>query len=517
MLLDQFGRPIEKTQLTRELAAPTLAGVRTIWTNQVASGLTPSRLARILRSAADGDHDDYLILAEEMEERHLHYAAELAKRKLAVSRLPLTVESASDNKADQDLADAVRGLIRRPGVRTLIKNMMDAVGKGFSVNELIWDRSTPQWLPLYKWRDPRFFMWDRDTLSEPRLRDEANMAEGIPLAPYKFIVHMPVIKSGIPIRNGLARLVAWAFMSSGYNDKDWLAFAEVFGMPLRLGRYQSGAADSDIDILKMAVANLGSDAAAVFPDSMKIELVEAAKSNSSDFFKILGEYLNNLISKAVLGQTSSSGGTPGKLGNEKLQSDVRDDIRDDDAEQVEETLNRDLVRPFIDLNFGPQKNYPAIWLRAVKQENIKTLSEALGKLVPLGLRVEQSVIRDKLGLPDPSKNAECLSAPGVTPPPPDKAANRERCATALNRESDGDDAVDEITNEHLEDWEPVVEPLLTPVIDLVDEVIRTGGTLQDLLARLSELYPGRQDDLMITDLAQAMLKARAMGDATDEV
>jgi len=518
MLLDQHGRPIEKNQLTREIAAPTLTGIRTLWTNQVASGLTPDRLARILRSAADGDHDAYLTLAEEMEERDLHYAAELAKRKLAVSRLPLTVESYSDSAADKKLADAVRDLLRRPGIRSMIKNLMDGVAKGFSVVEILWDRSGPRWLPSYKWRDPRFFAWDRISRSELRLRDEADMAEGIPLAPYKFIIHTPVIKSGIPIRNGLAFLAAWAFMCGGYTLKDWMAFAEVFGMPLRMGRYQNGAQDADIDILKMAVANLGSDAAAVFPDSMKIDLVEAAKSSgANEFFKVLAVHLEDLLSKAILGQTSSSGGKPGKLGDEKLQIQVRDDIRDDDAEQVEETLNRDLVRPYIDLNFGPQQNYPMCCLRAVKQEDIKTLSDALDKLVPLGLRVEQSVIRDKLGLPDPPKDAECLSATGATAPPPDKAGNRERCATALNRESDGDDAVDEITNEHLDDWESVVEPLLTPVIGLVDEVIRTGGTLQDLLARLPELYPGKQDDRMITDLAQAMLKARAMGDATDEV
>ncbi|MEN6375336.1 MAG: DUF935 domain-containing protein [Smithella sp.] len=529
MLFDYLGRPIEKELLTREIAAPTLAGIRTIWSNQIASGLTPDKLARILRSATDGDHDDYLTLAEEMEERNLHYAAELAKRKLAVSRLPLTVEAASDNKTDQELADAVRELVRRPGTKTLIKNLLDGIAKGFSTAEIIWDRSGSRWMPNYKWRDGHFFTWDMISKSELRLRDEANAFEGIPLAPYKFIVHKPVIKSGIPIRNGLARLAAWSFMCSGYTVKDWLAFAEVFGMPLRLGRYQNGAEKDDIAVLKMAVANLGSDAAAVFPESMKIELVEAAKSaGANDFFKILAEYLDNLISKAILGQTASSSGTPGKMGDEKLQSEVRDDIRDDDAEQVAETLNRDLVRSFIDLNYGPQNNYPTVCLRAVKQEDIKTLSEALDKLVPFGLRVEQSVVRDKMGLPDPPEGAECLTAPASAEPkdktPATKqATNREintctHCGKALNQEAENEaDAVDALVDESLEDWEPVIKPLLTPVVDLVNELIQAGGTLQDLLNKLSDLYPDQNDDRLIAELAQALLKARAMGDATDEV
>ena len=518
MLYDHNGRPIEMNQLKKELAAPTWAGVRTIWTNEVASGLTPNRLARILQSAADRNHHDYLTLAEEMEERNLHYAAELSKRKLAVSRLPLTVEAYSDDAQDTKLADAVRDIIRRPGFRSMIKNLLDGVAKGFSVVEIIWDRSGSTWMPSYKWRDPRFFIFDWVTRSEIRLLDETDVAYGIPLAPYKFITHVPVIKSGIPIRNGLAYLAAWAFMCSGYTVKDWMAFAEVFGMPLRLGKYSYGAAESDIAVLKMAVANLGSDAAAVFPDTMQIELVEAGKAaGSNEFFEKLAKYLDDLISKAVLGQTASSGGTPGKLGNEILQATVRDDIRDDDAEQIEETLNLYLVRPFIDLNFGPQENYPIIHLAAVVQEDITMLSEALAKLVPLGLRVEQSVIRDKMGLPDPDEGAECLTAPVAAPPPenlpPVKAANRRK---ALNQEDpDDEDAVDEIVDAQLSEWEPVIDPLVAPIQTLVNELAQNGGTLQDLLSKLPEIFPGQDTTQMIAELAQAMFKARAMGDVTD--
>ena len=524
-LYDAYGRPIERGLLTRELAAPTLAGVRSIWTDQVASGLTPQRLASLLQAAAEGDHYRYLTLAEEMEERNLHYAAELAKRKLAVSRLPLTVEASSDTPSDQKLADAVRDMVRRPGIRSLIKNLLDGIAKGYSAVEILWDRSGPQWMPSFEWRDPRYFQWDLASRSELRLRDEADVANGLPLAPYKFIVHRPVIKSGLTIRGGLARLAAWAFMCSGYTIKDWLAFAEVFGMPLRLGKYGTGTDPKEIEILKMAVANLGTDAAAVFPESMKIELVEAAKSSgANEFFKVLAEYLDNRISEAVLGQTASSGGTPGKLGEEKLQAEVRDDIRDDDAEQVEETLNRDLVRPFIDLNYGPQENYPQACLRAVEQEDVKTLSEALAKLVPLGLEVEQSVVRDKLGLPDPEPGAKLLTAP-MTIQTPQEATNRERrgcphCGTALNRDA-GDDAdsddIDAIVDRQLDGWEPVMESLLAPIRDLLDDLVRAGGSLEDFRDRIAELYPELQADLLTDDLAAATLRARAMGDAGDEV
>ena len=134
--------------------------MRTIWNDTYASGLTPFGLATLLRAAGEGDHHAYLTLAEEMEERDLHYAAELGKRKLAVSRLPISVESASDDPRDLELADAARELIDRGGIRGLLKDMLDALGKGFACCEIVWRRGA-RWVPeRYEWRDPRFFQWD---------------------------------------------------------------------------------------------------------------------------------------------------------------------------------------------------------------------------------------------------------------------------------------------------------------------------------------------------------------------
>jgi len=434
MLYDHLNRPIKTQHLTKELAAPSLTGIRTVWDGTVAAGMTPFKLATLLQGAASGDSNEYLTLAEEMEERDLHYRCELSKRKLAVASLPVTVEAATDAPKDVQLADEVRALVKKAGFRGLLKDQLDAIGKGFSVCEIIWSRGS-KWMPtLYEWRDPRFFTFDQASRRQIRLLDESNLMEGIELAPFKFISHLPHLKTGIPIRGGLARVVAWAWMCKNYTVKDWLAFAEVFGMPLRVGKYQPGADKIDIAILKAAVANLGSDAAAVIPESMKIEFIESAKSTGGhELFNKLADWLDAQVSRGILGQTATTQGTPGKLGGDDAQAEVREDIRDDDATQLSETINRDLVRPFIDLNWGPQENYPELIIKAIEPEDTQILITALEKLVPLGLKVEQSVVRDKLGLPDPEDGADCLNAPAkenpskldeppVPPVPPMQAA-----------------------------------------------------------------------------------------------
>lgn len=498
MILDHRGNPVRTQDLTRELAAPALAGVRTVWDLSVASGLTPARLAALLLGAAQGDANDYLTLAEEIEEKDLHYRCEIGKRKLAVSSLPITVESASDVPRDVELADAIRDLVKKAGFRGLLKDLLDGIGKGYSVCEIIWQRG-PTWVPTaYEWRDPRFFVFDRASRRQIRLLDEANMAEGVELAPYKFIVHLPHLKTGIPIRGGIARVAAWAWMCKSYTVKDWLAFTEVFGMPLRVGKYQAGAGKDDIAVLKAAVANLGSDAAAVIPESMLIEFVEQKVSGNMDLFRTLADWLDAQVSRGILGQTATTQGTPGKLGGDEAQSEVREDIRDDDACQLAETINRDLVRPYIDLNFGPQQNYPELVLRQADQDDLTVLTAALEKLVPLGLKVEQSVIRDKFGLPEPAADAECLGTPAPAAPPAEKEPPPAGNASAANREATGDHPMELLTDQAL--GEADLGPLLDPVRALLDEV----ASLEEFRDRLLDLY-GAMDPTALGNLLQRAL------------
>ena len=60
--------PLRRETLTREIAGPTLSGVRSVLTGYPSDGLTPGRVAAILREADGGDALRYLELAEIVEE-----------------------------------------------------------------------------------------------------------------------------------------------------------------------------------------------------------------------------------------------------------------------------------------------------------------------------------------------------------------------------------------------------------------------------------------------------------------
>lgn len=116
----------------------------------------------------DGNNpQDYMTLAEEIEERDLHYASVLRTRKLAVAALPPSVEAASEDAFDKKLADEVRLLMESDQTPELFFDLLDGLGKGMGVCQILWDTTVTPWVPKdYKWVDPRYLRPDAETLSE---------------------------------------------------------------------------------------------------------------------------------------------------------------------------------------------------------------------------------------------------------------------------------------------------------------------------------------------------------------
>ncbi|PLP96019.1 DUF935 domain-containing protein [Pseudomonas sp. FFUP_PS_473] len=503
-IVDRYGNPIEYDQLTEDVAAPRMAGVRQVWHPSVAGGLTPGRLAALLQAAAEGDARDYLTLAEEMEEKDLHYASVLGTRKLALAGLNIRVEAVSDDAEDVRRADVLREVVDSPEFAEMQMDLTDALGKGYSVAEIIWDRSGKEWVPLrFEWRDPRFFMFDRETGQELRLLDEADVVNGLALAPYKFIVHRPRLRTGLPIRGGLARLAAVGYMCKAWTWKDWMGFADIYGIPMRVGRYGPNASKEDIGILMSAVANLGSDAAAVIPDSMRIDFTQAANvAGAGEFFKGLAEWWDKQMSKAIVGQTMSAD-DGASMAQAKVHNEVRLDLLEADAKAESNTLNRMFVRPFCDLNFAPGRGCPRLIIDVPKPENLELLIKAVTAFVPLGMRVEQSVIRDRFGLPEPAEGAEILGKPAEPAPSVKTAANREQAAAPI--------VVADIVDNQVQTLAASSAAPVDDMVDAIKELLESVSSLEEFRDRLLDAYPDMSVDQLANAMADGMVAASMAG------
>lgn len=419
-ILGPDGRPVDLDALFGPpKAGPTLTGVRSPISGHPADGLTPARLARIHRAAAEGDILAYLELAEDIEERDAHYAAVLGTRKRQVSQIPITVEAASEDPEHEKHADLVREWLQDGILDAALFDLFDAIGKGFSVLEIEWETTPERVAPkALCWRDPRWFTVDELSLDDILLYDGIGKE---PLAQHKFIVHRHKAKSGLTIRSGIARVASWGWMYKAFTGRDWAIFVQNYGMPIRVGKYGPGATDQEKDVLWSAVANIAGDCAAIIPANMQIDFVELKNAaDGSELYQKRCDWIDAQLSKLVLGQTATTDASPGSHAAGRTHRLVQEDLERADAKLASATLNRQLIHQMVAFNFGPQARYPRLMIGRPDELPIGDIVNAIDKLGPQGLEVEESQVLDRLGLTESAKGETVRKIGGRRPAPEGK-------------------------------------------------------------------------------------------------
>ncbi len=271
MILDQFGREFTLKK-NPEREALSVAPILTSQRDYVASGLTPGRLAHVFREADSGEMRRQADLFEQLEEKDAHIIGEMGKRRNAINEIDFSLEPASDAAEDVRIADFIQEAF--DGLTDFDETfvgLQDSVGKGYSSFEIHWDvsggQAVPQdleWLPQC-----RFSFTDMKTgyvRKDPLLVSDANpFGDEIPA--WKTIFHKYGGKSGNATRSGIYRVCAWMFLFKNYSIKDWATFCEIYGMPLRIGKYDTGANAADKQALMRAIQAIGADASARIPRS----------------------------------------------------------------------------------------------------------------------------------------------------------------------------------------------------------------------------------------------------------
>lgn len=414
-LLDQFGRPVQpqKTPSRRPLSSVAL---RESDREYVANGLTPQRLAEVFREADGGDMGQQAELFDQIEERDGHLIGERSKRVNVITDVEMKTEPADDSAKAEEIADFVDQWITSQTDWDENKvALQDAVGKGYAGMELHWDVSSGQALPskLEFQEQSNFLFRDHKgiLIRHPLwISDENPMGEAIP--PWKMILHVYGGKSGHPTRSALHRVTAWWWMFKNYAVKDWITFAEVYGMPLRVGKYPAGANQEDKDALINALSSLGTDAAGIISDDTMIEFIKASEGKSSaEVFRDLASFGNKEISIAWVGQTLTADvGSVGSKAAAQVHNEVRMDLIKADARALTSTVRSQLIRPIVGFNFGwdaPCPKYTA-YFPGEGDETRLARAEWVSMLLDRGVRMPGAWVRQQFNIPEPKEGEETI-------------------------------------------------------------------------------------------------------------
>lgn len=540
-IVDIHGQPIQTGKLKEPQTARAAAHRPTA--DYLVRGLTPAHLNTLLQNADQGQLGAVADLYEEMEERDGHISAEMSKRKRAVASLDYSIEAprnadASEKNNTAWLSEVIQDI---PDLEDVLLDMADAIGKGYALSEITWHRVQDVWLPrVIEQRPQNWFMTPVTNRNELRLIDVSGQGE--PLRPFTWICHTHRAKSGYIARGALHRMLVWPFIFKNFAVRDLMEFLEIFGIPIRVGKYPAGATLEERNSLLSALVQMGHNAAGIMPDEMSVDFEEAA-SGSADAFMTMIDFCERTESKLILGATLTSqadrGSNTHALGN--VHNDVRLDLRNSDAKQLQATLKRDLIYPMLVLNGrapGNARRLPSLKFDIQQPEDLKAYADALPKLARGGMRIPQAWAHSKLRIPMPENDEAILNPPTHdaeddasrdedSPAPTSRAGTVRRSdgcpvhVTALSdprRKADvpEPDALDALAQLGMAEWEPAMTRMLAPLMAELDAAIDGGQSLEQFREKLAALTSAMSVDALATPLARAAFMAGLMGDAGAE-
>ena len=391
-----------------------------LWTRYFGMNDMP---AHILRSEgfASAGVAGLFELYDEMEEKDGHLFSVLQTRKNGVLSCRRKILAASNAPRDQKIAQSIEEILAAiPCFDQALLNILDAMGKGLSLQEVVWEVRGGGRIGVreLKSRAPGRFSFGEDgslrlnTFASPASSSGAGVNAQTGLSRALNGEAMPERKflrftfGGLydnAYGRGLCARAYWYYWFKKNNLKFWVIYNEKFGAPTIVGKYRPGSSEEDRSRLFEVVESLQNDTGVTVPESMSLELLEAQRAGNASTYRDLADWCNDEISKIVLGATltSGEGRRSGSLALGEVHERVRGEYIDADARALENVINNQLIRWLVDFNFGVDVVAPR-WVIDTTGNDALASEIALDKdLIAAGVALPEKYFYEKYQRPAP--------------------------------------------------------------------------------------------------------------------
>ena len=502
-----------QSTVTRKGLDELQAGPRSTQSNSLnymsVNTLDPARLASAFAAADQGFITDQATLFELVEEQDAHIFSELAKRKRSVTGLGWKLTPPDDaNQSEIDRTDELEDIMRKiPRFEDMQYDLCDAIGKGLSAHETEWQTGST-WFPKnYVWVPQREFKIDRTSGQLMYVKN------GVPeaLREWGWVVHEHRAKSGYIEQAALFRVLAWTYAYKAYNVRDMQRFLEMYGLPLRLGKYPAGIGDKQRDQLLKAVRNIGNDGAGVVPGNMSIEFVQAMKSGTVDDFLNATTYWERKQSMAILGGTLTSQ-ADGKSSTNALgliHDKIRREIMLHDVGQITPTMNSQVVRPIALINgMFPADRVPELAYQTEETPDQAKLVDVLSKAAEMGMEIDVEWAHKAVQIPRADKGAKLLVAGKPSPAVPPESSPADAALTRLVALASAADP--DITTAYGAQLATLCAPFEQGLIQQISAIVAEAGDFDAALEGIAAL---KADPKWAEAMAQGMAAGNLAGRA----
>ncbi len=497
-----------------------------------ARNLSPQQVKQILQQAQTGDWTAQRQLFDLMLDTWPRLQKNVAELSMAVNSTRFNVTPYA-RKGEEPTATAIEraALAERALAEFLpspfdtaennfeqtISTLCEAFPKGYSVQEILWERRGGFILPRACYRVHPSFYGLAPQSSRLQLRTDGSTFKDFPAD--KFLVAQWRNGGDNPATHGVLRSLAWWWGAVMFG-RDWLLnYAEIFGVPLRWATYDRNASPQLQQSLADALENLGSAGWAAFPDGTKLDIKEASKGGGDNPQAHLIDLADKTCDILILGQTLTtdvSGSGSRALGD--VHADVKAQRVAALAKWTADILSYQLLPALLRLNYGDDHECPIVSPALDTASDPKALAERDAVLLQSGVELPSEWLYKRHDIPRPHDGEHTIKQHQAAPPPSmfGKAALLPLSIQAIQATADREAAAasEKLLTQVLEDltgvsaeWLGPVRPHFTRLMESAKAGRLTDADLVAVLEKAGDMLPELFEHLDTAALAEALEKA----------
>jgi phage gp29-like protein len=401
-------------QLKDELQAKPVE----IWDRFVghpASGIDPRRVVSIYRNAEGGYPLEQSDFFADIVENDGHLRSAIEDRLLAVAGKDWQVMPGGEKPIDIKAADLLQAMLEESNFDDAIAGILSSRYYGYSGSEIDWKRLDGEIVPSHFVTMP-FRRFRFDSKDQPLLLNSSDY-QGEPLAPGSWIWTANInALCHITPRSGMLRTAAWFALFKRWSWRDWVIYAEKFGIPLVIGKHDPNASEDEKSQLESTVQDIGEAGQATMSTNTEIDIREAQRSgDSASLHRSIVAEANQEIAKLITGSTlTGQTGGPGSFALGKVHEGRAFSLVQADARMVSRRFSKDLAAPFLEFNGLSGARLPWLKIYVERETDPTRRLDMAKKAQDMGLPLDIEQIRAETGFRAPPNEARELKAP--TPP-----------------------------------------------------------------------------------------------------
>lgn len=388
-------------------------------------GVTPERVWSVFRQAEMGMPRLQCDLFEDIAENDGHLTGLINNRVETLSGNDFVVRPGGTDERARLGAARLQAALEQINVHEFIEHQLMVFWYGYAASEPVWSLVDGWWVPVWFWNmQPQRFVFTIQ--AEPRLTTETNLWPGEILTPSWMF---SCARHRIPARAGAGRCATWWSVFKKMSVRDWIVFAEKFGIPIPMGIWNERAGETSRQVVEQAIIDIGEAGQAVMSDLCKIVFADLPmrSGDASSMHPAVVNMCNAEMSKLITGATLTvEAGGPGSFAQAKTHENRGINLERADARRLARTFRRTIGRMFNLLNGIPTTELPPyLWLKVMPDPAaLLTRAQSASILAnELGMELEEDDLRYEHDFRAPISPASAVTGTknqppnGQTPPP----------------------------------------------------------------------------------------------------